>query len=607
MYSYNSRNKSHNKSLLQKENGQSKQNIQFKDNSPQSIKNKCIIDKIAIQRKIGFEFEVPRKEMHISLTDMTDKTNYEESQIGIIGDNIKLTLDNAAQKDKTSPYTYSAEFVNIAPYDETKDLHKAVTDWSQVVSFIQQINTQKRVPTMPVEVPLKNIDKPVYYHTFEYQTVTDNEEEETSLPQIEKPFSIIIKNHDITGNPQSTQGVPLQSIPLLIKELTRSQTPLGYGGTATAKKEAKAVKYNPAIFRERKALSDSFARFATNPPQAQGFLGLVKSYIEVHRQALATIKNTHYAKFLLPVMSRTDFKHLFSILGQPSQDIVRGILREYIEGRTTLFTVPPASPLFSVKITKKDYSGESLNALTIQDWLISIIGDDRDALIALQEPGISEINSDDEDDEMLQKYHMSSPTDIGYDPDLQGAVLELRALRRRVPLTEWPKLVENSIRILNSILPKATSKSKSSALPPIKMASKPSILPKTTTSVSNVPAVKLPPISIPTKTITTKVTGTKPVTTGPLPILDTIPKPLDAGQEIIYNRITKSIQNKQLPDTDKPKLYTEILFLLREGTNLSKNLRTFILTMKSSDRSPFFLHFGKTNDIAIAIKQILGL
>lgn len=605
MYSYNSRNKSQSKTLLQKEKGKSEQNFQFKDNSPQSINNQQIIDKIPVQRKIGFEFEVPKKEMHISLADKADMTNYEESQIGVIGDNIKLTLDNAAQKDETSPYTYSAEFVNMVPYDETKDLDKAVTDWNQVVSFIKEIKTRKNADKKIVKVSTKSIKKSNYKHLFEYQTVEDNEEEETSLPQIEKPFRINIKSQEITGNPQSTQGVPLQSIPLLIEALTQRGTHLGYGGAAAAA----AKKENPlAVSAERNALSESFTEFASAPPKAQGFLGLVKSYIEVHRKALAT-KNTHYAKYLLPVMSRTDFKHLFSILDQTSQDIVRQILGGYIQGKTKLFIVPPNAPLFFVKIASKEYSGELLNTLTIQEWLESIIGEGEDALIALQEPGISEINSNEEGDEMLQKYHMSSPTDIGYGPGLQGAILELRALRRYVPLADWPKLVGDSIQILNSILSGATNpKSKSSALPP-KMASKLGISPKAPTPVSKTNAITLPSIPIATKMVTTKVARDKPRTTGAVSILKTIPQyePLNADQEIEYKRITESIQNERLPDAAKPKLYREILALLNQNTSLSKNLYTFIWAMKSSARSCFFICNKKVDNEASAIKKALGL
>lgn len=224
-------------------------------------------------------------------------------------------------------------------------------------------------------------------------------------------------------------------------------------------------------------------------------------------------------------MSRTDFKHLFLLLGPRSQTVVRGILGAYIQGKTALFPVRPTERLFSVEITHKEYSGESLNTLTIQEWLESIIAGESDALIDLQEPGISEINSSDSEYEMLQKYHMSSPTDIGYGLDinaLQGAVLELRALKRHVPLIKWPKLVEDSINILNDILPKVAPKP--SVLPPLKMASNLTRLSKVPMPISKVTAETLPSIYIRTKTVTKKEVEAKQIVAEPLPPWNAMPQ-----------------------------------------------------------------------------------
>lgn len=151
------------------------------------------------------------------------------------------------------------------------------------------------------------------------------------------------------------------------------------------------------------------------------------------------------AKFNLPVKQRTSLKDLFYVLNDNErQEAVDLLLKSYNED----------TPLFK----------QTADVLTLGEWLKSLpISADSSQMQDLL--SIGEIDNGKsygpKDFNDFQYFGVNRSTDIGYDKQeagntkmVQGALLEIRDMKRQIPPDEWKKAahcVADAVKTINQV------------------------------------------------------------------------------------------------------------------------------------------------------------
>jgi hypothetical protein len=244
----------------------------------------------------------------------------------------------------------------------------------------------------------------------------------------------------VTAHPQSTVGVKLEKIFDLLENLSDKQREnkddkIGWGSY-------NKTDQRPAVEAGVKEVKQ--LQLPNTTDSLKGFLALIASYA---RGAEATNLKIPNAKDATPVMSRTSLAEIFNKLSDNDKEAFRNLLKDENNLKNILGRQDLNLPLFLNKTQKG-------TNFSIKNWLGKIADQTKstDLLTSSPEDSISEIDQNyTKYGDLKKKFKIKRPTDIGLG-NVEGAIMELRAIKRGVPYTEWKDTalaVFNLVRKLN--------------------------------------------------------------------------------------------------------------------------------------------------------------
>lgn len=251
----------------------------------------------------------------------------------------------------------------------------------------------------------------------------------------------IAKNGQPNAHPQASIGVELKSIPQLILDFT-SKSGHMFGATTNISNTNEQRRMHSTAYYKT-------ARLGEFPENVSGFLHLLSQYITSHEVRMENKPDTDYAKSFMPFMSRTSLYNLFMLLNN--------------DEKTLAYNIICNNPLYTGKtIIEKGVNETNGPPITTEQLMAAMVpgGIDENApgtdLIASSDfTGVSLLYTDgygvtpNKSNQRMQEFGMASPTDIGN--DRQGAIIELRALERKVAPGEWVRLTQNILALVNPL------------------------------------------------------------------------------------------------------------------------------------------------------------
>ncbi len=238
----------------------------------------------------------------------------------------------------------------------------------------------------------------------------------------------INKDGEQTAHPQCTVGVKLIKLPDLIATLSRSEI----GGTKLYYAASQKTVFTD-VSRSISELTDT-----KDTPGVKGFIALLEQYIDTATKAkLITSKTAKLAKDRMPVMSRTSLLPLFKLLSPDEQTRVKAYFTsKYTNADTTLVAY------------------ERRGQVTLKSFM--------DGLTSNQDALYHKFNAasdlSESDPEELKRFGIDYPTQIDSrvaktdtDATQKGALVEIRALERKVSPNDWEKLSRTVFNVIHHI------------------------------------------------------------------------------------------------------------------------------------------------------------
>ena len=422
----------------------------------------------AIQRKIGFEFQTTTKhnaklfqyqrpeKAKISETS-TPSTDQMEGIWEENGERQELyfpkKIDEEITLFKGSGWKllndgHDLEFVTDAFEESSDGLKKAGKALKSVVTKIETWRDTKP----------KN---QAWFRTGEMKEDNKKYDVAASLPKT------------MHAHPQSTMGVPLDSMALFLKEIMPTSNDL------KNQNKTSGGKFGWTSSKQREKQKEKLAEvrpFIVHIQDNELFSARVRGIIALAVSSMAAFSSgdRDYPKDRLAYMYRTGFSDMVSALDTNEQDE----LNELIKNKKSLLWTKLKSTInwtrekdLNQGITEKNKkNGNELSELTVKTFF-NRLRKGKDPIIKwvkkeydmkdkdFPQLGGLRANQKGGNKKNLRRYGMKRPTDIGHGKR-EGAVIELRTLPNGVHYKKWPEFAMSIIRSYAELVKQDKNKNK---------------------------------------------------------------------------------------------------------------------------------------------------
>jgi hypothetical protein len=317
---------------------------------------------IAIQRKIGFEFETgwwvdtAKEEKRfggITKKYVPDRPLKKHDRIGPPFDGFRLEADIATQAQRSD-----VEFIVDPPVEEGAEGEQHLRG---VMTRLTEIG--RRMERAAKKIPA---DREKLADLSSGKLSSFLQEKATGRVQ-DRPF-IITPEGPLGGGPQVTSGLALRAIPRLGEPLAAGSTP--GAANSPALELPKEMKAGAQTLRVRAGWVEGNDALPAPSQELKGLVAVIASYVIRG----ATDIPPPYAKQLAGlIMARTDFGRLFQLLPENEQKLLKAdqnlwvdlVIRTASKNPTTQVEPKSTDPLFRVGVGSQ---GKPVD-LTIEQWL----------------------------------------------------------------------------------------------------------------------------------------------------------------------------------------------------------------------------------------------
>lgn len=274
-----------------------------------------------------------------------------------------------------------------------------------------------------------------------------------------------------TAHPQASMGVRMEKIDEFIKKVLEENIPKFGCSIPNPQNSTIQRDVHSRIYK------DIEEKFARENPNIKGFVQLFFQYyagtaIRAINENIAKINNKEikimYAKSFLPVMSRTSLYNLYQLLGGDGAraiEIIRSCIRENtLDSSETSDSSGKQSTGSGIErvhnLSKTNFfmqcgarEGEEDKPYIMFEDMLGALETGKDLIVERGIRGVSELYKPAEgatlleeaqleyrQERMQQVFQMASPTEISANPQIEGAIIELRALERKVQPDKWVEI-----------------------------------------------------------------------------------------------------------------------------------------------------------------------
>lgn len=328
-------------------------------------------------------------------------------------------------------------------------------------------------PVDPVTNLVTIVQHIVFFHDNIYKSV-DNADKKEILTTLDEHGYVLNLLGEQTAHPQASMGVRMEKIDEFIKMVLEPEENIPKFGCSIPNSQNSTIQrdVHSVIYKEIEQ------KLAGENPNTKGFIQLFFQYYASTVTRAIIKKNAikhggieikmKYAKSFLPIMSRTSLYNLYQLLGRDGARAIE-IIESYIgENTSDSSEASDSSGKQSTEsIMKKLLHEEETNIFmergdaegmeTAPCIMFGEMLDDlkagKDLIAERRLKGVSELYKPAEgatsleeaqleyrQERMQQVFQMASPTEISANPQIEGAIIELRALERKVQPDKWVEI-----------------------------------------------------------------------------------------------------------------------------------------------------------------------